>query len=149
MARKPKQKLLTQLPAKFDPDFMDRLSKRYSLARVVQARREALEAHVGGDPSYVQRSLVKRTVWLELLTESYEQKVAAGEQIDVGALTQLNNTLKGLYKDLGMRPTARPIETLREAMRALEAEEETAAIEVSPEPESAPEPSGEPTEATP
>lgn len=149
MARRPKQKLLTQLPAKFDPNFIDRLSKRYSLARVVQARREALEAHCGGDPSYVQRSLVKRTVWLELLTESYEQKVAAGETVDVGALTQLNNTLKGLYKDLGIRPTARPIETLREAMQAAEAEEEHPAIEVAPEPESAPEPSGEATEGAP
>jgi hypothetical protein len=116
MARKPKQKLLTQLPAKFDPDFMERLSRRYSLTRVVQARREALEAHCGGDLSYIQRSLVKRTVWLELLTESYEQKVASGESVDVGALTQLNNTLKGLYKDLGLKPMARPIRTLRDIM---------------------------------
>ena len=123
MARRPKQKLLTQLPVKFDPDFMDRLSKRYSLARVVMARRDALEAHCGGDLSYVQRSLIKRTVWLELLTESYEQKIAAGEEIDVGALTQLNNSLKGLYKDLGVQRTARRTESLAEIMRAAEAEE--------------------------
>jgi hypothetical protein len=122
MARKPKQKLLTQLPTKFDPDFMERLSKRYSLARIVRARREALEAHCGGgDLSYIQRALVKRTVWLELLTESYEQKVAAGEPVDVGALTQLNNALKGLYKDLGIRPTARPVRTLRDVMRGNQA----------------------------
>ena len=117
MARKPKQKLLTQLPTKFDPDFMERLSKRYSLTRIVQARRDALEAHCGGgDLSYVQRSLIKRTVWLELLIESYEQKVASGEPVDIGALTQLNNTLKGLYKDLGIRSTARPIHRLRDMM---------------------------------
>jgi hypothetical protein len=116
MARKPKQKLLTQLPAKFDPDFIERLSRRYSLARVVQARREALEAHCGGGLSYIQRSLIKRTIWIELLTESYEQKVASGEEIDVGALTQLNNTLKGLYKDLGLKPALRSIETLHDVM---------------------------------
>lgn len=117
MARKPKQKMLTQLPVKFDPNFIERLSRRYSLARIVQARREALEAHCGGgDLSYVQLSLIKRTVWLELLTESYEQKVASGEPVDVGALTQLNNTLKGLYKDLGIKPTARPITRLRDVM---------------------------------
>ena len=146
MARKPKQKLLTQLPAKFDPDFIERLSKRYSLARIVQARREALEAHCGGDPSYIQRSLVKRTVWLELLTESYEQKVAAGEQVDVGALTQLNNTLKGLYKDLGIKPTARPIESLRDAMRELAAEDEP---RTSADPGAASEPSCDATEGQP
>lgn len=117
MARRPKQKLLTAVPAKFDPDFMDRLSKRYSLARVVQERRDALEAHCGGDLSYVQHSLIKRLVWLELLTETYEQRVANGEQVDVGALTQLNNTLKGLYKDLGIKPTARPVRTLAQVMR--------------------------------
>jgi hypothetical protein len=127
MARKPKQKLLTQIPAKFDPDFIERLSKRYSLARIVQARRDALEAHCGGELSYIQRSLVKRTVWLELLTESYEQRVASGQEVDVGALTQLNNTLKGLYKDLGLKPTARPVESLHEYMESLAAERDAGA----------------------
>jgi hypothetical protein len=117
MARKPRQKLLTSVPTKFDPDFIDRLSKRYSLARVVQDRRAALEAHCGGDLSYVQRSLVKRLVWLELLTETYEQRVANGEEVDVGALTQLNNTLKGLYKDVGLKRTARPVRSLRDVMQ--------------------------------
>lgn len=112
MARRPKQKLLTSVPAKFDPNFIDRLSRRYSLARIVQGRRAELEAHCGGDLSYVQRSMVKRLVWLELLTETYEQRVANGDVVDVGALTQLNNTLKGLYKDLGLRRTARPVQPL-------------------------------------
>lgn len=66
MARKPKQKLLTQIPTKFDPDFVERLSKRYSLTRIVKGPLAALEAHVGGEPSYVQRSLIRRTIWLEL-----------------------------------------------------------------------------------
>lgn len=149
MARKPKQKLLTQLPAKFDPDFVERLSKRYSLTHVVQGRLAALEAHVGGAPSYVQRSLIRRTIWLELLTESYEQKVANGTEVDVGALTQLNNTLKGLYKDLGIGPTARPIESLHEAMAAAEAESEQAHAEVAPWPDAAPEPLSDATEGAP
>ena len=144
MARRPKQKLLTQLPAKFDPNFMDRLSKRYSLARIVAARREALEAHCGGDLSYVQASLVKRTVWLELLTESFEQKVAAGEEVDVGALTQLNNTLKGLYKDLGLKPTARPVGTLEELRAEIQAEEEREAARTQADPEAGAETSEEP-----
>lgn len=110
--------MLASVPTRFDPDFAERLSKRYSLTRIVQERREALEAHWGGsDLSYVQRALVKRVVWLELITETYEQRVANGEQIDVGALTQLNNTLKGYYKEIGIRPTARPLRTLRDVMQ--------------------------------
>lgn len=134
MARKPKQKLLTQLPAKFDPDFIERLSKRYSLTRIVTGRLQALEAHCGGDLSYIQRSLIKRTVWLELLTESYEQKVAAGDEVDVGALTQLNNTLKGLYKDLGIKPTARPVQTLDDLRAEIQAEEAREAARASDPP---------------
>jgi hypothetical protein len=162
MARKPKQKLLTQLPAKFDPNFMERLSKRYALTRIVQARRDALEAHCGGDLSYIQRSLIKRTVWLELLTESYEQRVASGQEVDVGALTQLNNTLKGLYKDLGIKPTARPVQTLDDLRAEIHAEEEreaalaagAGALEpappgATPEPEIGAEASEGPTEDAP
>jgi hypothetical protein len=116
MARRLKQKLLTTLPAKFDPDFIERLNRNYSLAQVVLERRAALEAHCGGNLSYVQRSLVKRCIWLELLAESYEQRLAGGQEVDVGALTQINNTLKGLYRDVGIKATARPVRTLRQIM---------------------------------
>jgi hypothetical protein len=110
--------MLTALPAKFRPDFLDRLNRNYALARVVLGRREALRAHVGGNPSYVQERLITRCLWLELLTEQYEQKVASGDQVDVGALTQLNNTLKGLYKDLGIKPQPRTIRRLHEHLSA-------------------------------
>jgi hypothetical protein len=116
MARKARQKLLTAVPATFDPNFIDRLNRNYSLAQVVMARREALEAHCGGELSYVQQSLVKRCLWLELLCESYEQKVANGEPVDVGALTQINNTLKGLYKDIGLERRSRTVRKLRDVM---------------------------------
>ena len=108
MARRPKQKLLTAVPGSFDPNFIDRLSGRYALTAVVRTRREALEAHCGGDPSYVQAALIKRVLWLELIVESLEQRFATGEQVDIGAITQLGNTLKGYYKDLGIQRTARP-----------------------------------------
>ena len=49
MARKPKQKLLTQIPEKFDTDFLERLSKRYWLTRIVKGRLAALEAHLVGE----------------------------------------------------------------------------------------------------
>jgi hypothetical protein len=97
--------MLTAVPVKFDPDFIDRLSKRYGLTTVVLERRAQLEAHCrghfGGELTYPMRSLIKRALWTELIAETYEQRAANGEQIDVGALTQLGNALKGYYKDLG------------------------------------------------
>jgi hypothetical protein len=116
VARRPKQKMLTQLPQRFDPNFADRLSRRYSLAGVVLARRVELETHLGGAEalSYVERGLVKRTLWLELLIERYEQQVANGEAVDIGAITQLNNSLKGLYKDLGLKRRTKPAKPLAE-----------------------------------
>ncbi len=116
MARRGKQKLLTAVPGSFDPNFIDRLSARYALTAIVRERREALTAHCGGNPSYVQASLIKRVLWLELIVESFEQKFASGESVDIGAITQLGNTLKGYYKDLGVQPTARPVRSLREIM---------------------------------
>lgn len=117
VARRPKQKMLVAVPAKFDPDFIEKLSKRYTLTRIVRERLEALEAHVGGgDLSYIQRSLMKRLIWLELITELHEQRFVNGEAVDIGALTQLNNALKGLYKALGLKPQARPIRRLHDVM---------------------------------
>jgi hypothetical protein len=118
VARRPKLKMLTAVPGKFQPDFIDRMHRSYALGRIVLERREALRAHVGGDASYIQDRLITRALWLELLIETYEQKVANGEEIDIGAITQLNNTLKGLYKDLGLKSTPRPVKTLRDHLEA-------------------------------
>jgi hypothetical protein len=118
MARRGKQKMLTAVPGSFDPNFIDRLSRRYTLTAVVIERREQLEAHCGGNPSYVEQSLIKRTLWLELIAESFEQKFAQGEAVDIGALTQLGNTLKGYYKDLGLKRTARPVAGLSDWLAA-------------------------------
>lgn len=109
MARDRKDKLLTTVPPRFDPDFVRKLDRRFALSRVVADRLAALEAHRGGAEalSYVERSLVRRTVWLELICETYEQRFAQGRETDVGAITQLVNALKGLYKDLGLKPAVR------------------------------------------
>ena len=45
MARRAKQKMLVAVGAKFDPDFIEKLSKRYALTKVLTDRLEALEAH--------------------------------------------------------------------------------------------------------
>lgn len=117
MGRRQKIKTLTGVPQRFDPRFFDQLNQNYLLGRVVRERREALEAHCGGNPSYVQASLIKRVIWLELLAESYEQQFADGVPIDAGALSQIGNTLKGYYKDLGAQPVARNARRLVDVMR--------------------------------
>lgn len=119
MARRGKQKLLTEVPQKFDPDFIDRLNQNYRLANIVHDRREALIAHCGGNPSYTQTGQIKRLIWLELITESIEQRFANGETVDIGALTQLNNSIKGIYKDLGLRATPKPVKRLHEHLAAV------------------------------
>jgi hypothetical protein len=119
MARRAKVKTLTAVPGSFDPNFIDRLSGRYALTAIVRDRREALTEHCGGAPSYVQQSLIKRVLWLELIVESFEQQFASGQPLDVGALTQAGNTLKGYYKDLGIKPTARPVKRLHEHLAAV------------------------------
>jgi hypothetical protein len=120
MAREKSAKLLTALPERFDPNFIENMDKRYALSQIVLARIEALESHRGGAEclSYVERSLIRRCVWLELITETYEQRFSQGQETDVGALTQLNNTLKGLYKDLGLKPVTRTVNRLHDVMRA-------------------------------
>jgi len=118
MARRPKQKLLTSIPTQFYPDFIERLNGNYAMTQIIRDRRTALEAHCGGDIGYVKESLIKRLIWLELITETYEQRFASGQEVDIGALTQLNNTLKGLYKDLGLKPTERKTDSLGNYMAA-------------------------------
>jgi hypothetical protein len=120
MAREKSAKLLASLPTKFDPNFVENMDMRFALSHIVQSRIEALESHRGGADclSYVERSLIRRCVWLELITETFEQRFAEGHETDIGALTQLNNTLKGLYKDLGLKPVTRTVNRLHDVMRA-------------------------------
>lgn len=109
MARRPKHKMLTTIPSKFDPNFIERLNRNYTLAKIVQARRDELIEHCGGTPSYVQHSLIKRALWLELIIEAQEQKFANAEVTDVGAFTQASNTLLGIYKILRITPEAKKV----------------------------------------
>jgi hypothetical protein len=84
----------------------------------------AIETDMGGREalSHARRSLVRRVVWLEAIIEHSEQKLAAGEGIDLGGHTQAINSLLGLYRLLGLERRARPVERLRDVMRASEPE---------------------------
>jgi len=58
-------------------------------------------------------------VWLEAIIEHSEQRLAAGEAIDLGGHTQAINSLLGLYRLLGTERRLRPSRTLREVMNGV------------------------------
>lgn len=112
-------KILATIPDKYSPDFADRLDRRTNIAKAIRGRIEAIETDMGGADglSHARRSLIRRTVWLEAVIEHSEQKLAAGEGIDLGGHTQAINTLIGLLRLLGLERRQRPAERLRDVMR--------------------------------
>lgn len=111
-------RLLATIPDKYSPDFADRLDRRTSIAKAIRGRIGAIETDMGGADllSHARRSLVRRVVWLEAIVEHSEQKLAAGEGIDLGAHVQAVNSMIGLYRLLGLERRQRPARTLREVM---------------------------------
>lgn len=120
MARKSADKLLTTIPDSYEANFVDRLDRRTRLARVVTERINAIETDLGGADglTHARKSLVRRATWLECVVETYEQNLAAGNMIDLGAYTQSINSLLGLYRLLGMERKAKPVKRLRDHLGA-------------------------------
>ncbi len=125
-------KIMATIPDKYSPDFADRLDRRTNIAKAIIGRIEIIETDMGGAEvlSHARRSLVRRVVWLEAIIEHSEQRLATGKGIDLGGHTQAINSLLGLYRLLGLERRARPVESLRDVMRADEPEP-AAAVEVS------------------
>ena len=125
MARDSSSRILATIPDKYSPDFADRLDKRTSLARTILGRIEAIETDMGGADalSHARRSLIRRVVWLEAVVEHSEQKLAAGDGIDLGGHTQAINSLLGLYRLLGLERRQRPVKRLRDVMNGTPAAE--------------------------
>ncbi len=118
MARGVSTKLLTTLPESWSTNWLNRLDKRTKVARAVLNRIIELENDAGGADTLTaaRRSLIRHAAWLDAVVESHELRLAAGEQIDVGAFTQALNSLIGLYRLLGIERRQRPVKTLREIM---------------------------------
>ena len=104
----------TDLPSRYDERFIVQLDGRFRLAREVRDRLAAVYADLGGEDrlSYLQRSLVKRYVWLELHHEADEARIAKGEVVDVGKHTQRLNSLIGLARTLGIERRAHRVQGL-------------------------------------
>jgi hypothetical protein len=118
--------------APFDVKFLERLNRNYDLGAVVHERLDELREHVGGSPSPVMESLIRRTVWLELVVQYYEQRFAEGvlDRDGHAIWTQCANTLRGFQKDLGLKAApkfAQRLDTSRYTPRASSTSTEAAA----------------------
>lgn len=118
MARGKSVRLLAAIPARYSPDFMDRLDKRTVLGRAVVNRYEAIVTDLGGEDALtsIKRSLVRRYTWFEVMIEGFECRAAAGESIDIGSWSQLTNSWLGIARMLGLERKTRPVRRLREVM---------------------------------
>ncbi len=120
MARGKSVRLLASIPKRYTPDFMERLDMRTVLGRAVMERFHAVMADLGGEDNLtaVKRSLARRFTWFEVMLEGLECRMASGEQIDIGAWTQLTNSWLGIARILGLERKAKPLRRLREHLEA-------------------------------
>jgi hypothetical protein len=118
MARGKSEKLLAALPTDYCADWLERADKRTKVWRAATEREAALVSDAGGAEklSHAKRSLIRRAVFLELLTETQEMRFTAGEPLDIGAYTQAFNSMLGAYRVLGLERRQRPVESLRDVM---------------------------------
>lgn len=118
MARGTSTKLLATLPDNYSADWLQRLDKRTKIARAVLGRIADLESDAGGAPalSAARRSLIRHAAWLDAIIDSHELRLAAGEQLDVGAYTQALNSLLGLFRLIGLERKARGVKRLGDVM---------------------------------
>jgi hypothetical protein len=121
MARGVSTKLSTSLPAAYSRDWVERLDRRTKIARLVTDRVSVLESDAGGTESlsHTKRSLIRRAVFLEMLTESQEMRFVGGEPVDVGAYTQAFNSMLGAYRLLGLERRQKPVKRLHEHLAAV------------------------------
>lgn len=112
-----------EIPKQYAPDWLEKLDGRTAIARAVTDRLHALENDLGGRDalSYQQRSIAKRAIWIEALIEQQEAALARGDNVDVGRLTQANNSLLGLYKTLGLERKAKDTPTLSDYLNRRQA----------------------------
>jgi hypothetical protein len=120
MARGKSDKLMTRLPAAYRDNYLSLMDRRTKVCRAVLGRIAELESDAGGEAAitHARRSLIRRAAFIEVLIEGKEIDVATGQEIDAGTLTQLTNTLLGLYRVLGVERKARPVRRLREVMES-------------------------------
>ena len=112
------KKKRTQLPAKYEQNFLAKLDGRIELARELKSSYAELTNDMGGvdSLSHVKRVLAERFVWLTAMLRLTELQIAKGNRREAGELLgrwiQGLNSLTGLARSLGMERKTRKVESL-------------------------------------
>ena len=88
-----------------------KVDRRTKEARLMKQVRAELEAHVGPNPSYPQRVLIDRAVFLTLRVAQIDAKILAGEELtthDSNFALAWNNSLRRTLLALGVEAWTPP-----------------------------------------
>lgn len=108
-------------PEKFEPQWLAALDGRTAIAQEMRRRFDEVSADLGGDLSYLTRSLVSRYLWQEFWIQQQEQHLAEGKEVDIGKYTQAVNAASGLAAKLGLGRKARDVPNLVDYLAGKEA----------------------------
>lgn len=101
-------------PRQFEPQWLTALDGRTAIAQEMRRRFDEVSADLGGDLSYLTRSLVSRYLWQEFWIQQQEQALAEGQEVDIGRYTQAVNAASGLAAKLGLERRQRDVPNLTE-----------------------------------
>jgi hypothetical protein len=99
------------LPVRYEESLVSVLDGRSRLGREVRDRLQALSSDLGGHDSlsHAQYSLARRAVWMEMMLEAEELRIAEGQGIDIAPHVALVNSLLHVYRALGLKKQAREV----------------------------------------
>ena len=115
-----KRKLKTAkvtIPARFEPRFWEDGDSRRSIVKLMRRRYKALHADAGGERSAQRDILIQRASFISIILETWEVRLAEGENIELGAYTQMVNALTGLLTKLGLEKHVRDVTDLKDYLK--------------------------------
>lgn len=97
---------LREVPARFSPDWLEKMDQRYAAVRTLRERFHSLVADYGGleELGRAQQTLARRAVWLESMAESMEAQMMAGDPVDSNKYANVINSLTNCLRTLGVKP---------------------------------------------
>lgn len=101
------------IPARFEPRFWEDGDSRRSIVKLMRRRYKELKADAGGDRSAQRDLLVQRATFISIILETWEVRLAEGENIELGAYTQMTNALTGLLSKLGLERQVKDVTDLK------------------------------------
>jgi len=112
----------TEIPDRYREQWLADLDGRTAFARDLRQREASVIADLGGEGavSYIEKSLVRRGLFLETLVRRTEARIASGETLEddeLGRFVQAGNALLGVWKSLGLKRRARDVPSLHDYLR--------------------------------